>query len=459
MSAFSLLVIGDTQYLFDGGRQRPELLAETFRHVHRLVEAGAVAPVRHVVHVGDVTEHGWADEAAAATPVLRAGRELLGGVAVTVATGNHDVAHHSDDTRGPTPFGAAFGPGCALLDGRHAGAVLHGPGGYSSWRVLTLPDGGELGVLALDWRPSVEGWRWADDLLTAHAHLPTVVVSHESAHDGALTPHGARLSEALEPHPQVFLVLSGHEWPSTRVTVAGREFHTVNYQELPFGGAGAARLYEVDPARGQCQVISLCPALHRPELIGSVEARRRLALGRAEDQFAFTLPRTLGGLERPWQAAGLTLRADLHGQEAPFEFELDLPDEFVLEAQLTLPPAMPRGWQVALARLGSTPGSPEPLAALSLSSENFLGWMAFTRAGETWATSHEYQPGASVTVVLANGRRPGVWVDGDPVGRTEANLAAELLPGPWRWRLGAGEYEGRETDRFGGTVTHLRAWA
>ena len=149
MSAFSLLVIGDTQYLFDGGRQRPELLAETFRHVHRLVEAGAVAPVRHVVHVGDVTEHGWADEAAAATPVLRAGRELLGGVAVTVATGNHDVAHHSDDTRGPTPFGAAFGPGCALLDGRHAGAVLHGPGGYSSWRVLTLPDGGELGVLAL----------------------------------------------------------------------------------------------------------------------------------------------------------------------------------------------------------------------------------------------------------------------------------------------------------------------
>lgn len=131
----------------------------------------------------------------------------------------------------------------------------------------------------------------------------------------------------------------------------------------------------------------------------------------------------------------------------------------MLEAQLTLPPAMPRGWQVALARLGSTPGSPEPLAALSLSSENFLGWMAFTRAGETWATSHEYQPGASVTVVLANGRRPGVWVDGDPVGRTEANLAAELLPGPWRWRLGAGEYEGRETDRFGGTVTRLRAWA
>ena len=73
------------------------------------------------------------------------------------------------------------------------------------------------------------------------------------------------------------------------------------------------------------------------------------------------------------------------------------------------------------------------------------------------ATSPATAP--AVTVVLANGRRPGVWVDGDPVGRTEANLAAELLPGPWRWRLGAGEYEGRETDRFGGTVTRLRAWA
>lgn len=459
MGPFSLLVIGDTQYLFDGGRRRPDLLLETFRHVAGLVTDGTVAPLRHVIHVGDVTEHGWADEAAAAHAALEAGGTMLGGVAMTIATGNHDVAHHSDDSRGPTPFSAAFGPGSALLRGTGATVVEHGPGGYSSWRVVDDRDGVRLGVLALDWRPSEDGWRWAEDVLAAHRDLPTVLVSHEIALDGALTAHGDQVHQVLADHPQVFLVLGGHEWPSTRVSTPEREYHAVNYQELPFGGAGAARIYEFEPEHGVCQVISLCPAARLPELTRSVAARRRLALSRPEDQFAFPLPTTLGGRTTPWQSEGLKSVADI-ASDGLIEFDLELPETFVLEVQAVLPPIKQQEWQVLLARLGPAPShSPEPLAAVSLSSENFLGWMAFTHAGETWATSHEHAPGAAVTVVVANGRHAGVWVDGDPVGRVDASLGEPLAAGPWRWRLGAGEYDRRETDPFHGTITRFRAWA
>ncbi len=455
---FSLLVIGDTQYLFDGDRRRPDLLAETFRHVRDLLDAEAIAPLQHVIHVGDVTEHGWQPEVAEAHAVLAAGRDLLGGLGLTIATGNHDVAHHSDDSRGTTAFVAAFGSGCELLTGRHAPAVEHGPGGYSSWRVVATP-GGELGVLALDWRPSPAGWDWAAAKLAAHPDLPTVVVSHEIACDSALTEHGRKVQALLAAHPQAFLVLGGHHWPATRVTTPEREYHAINYQELPFGGAGAARIYEFDPARGSCQVISVCPSAHLPEVFASVAARRSLALSRPADQFAFPLPPSLGGRDDPWQAAGLELVLDL-APAGSDELELPLPGHFVLEVQATLPPAMQAEWQVLLCRLGQAPGgSPEPLAALSLSSENFVGWLAFTTDGETSVTSHEYQPGANVTILVANGPQAGVWVDGDPVGRVDANLGGILVPGPWRWRVGSGEYENRPADPFRGRVTRVRAWA
>ncbi|NHB83778.1 hypothetical protein G7085_01160 [Tessaracoccus sp. HDW20] len=110
MKPFSILVIGDTQYLFDGARKRPGFLLDTFRHASALAGTGAVAPIRHVIHVGDVTEHGWADEAEAAESVLQAGAALLRGTGMTIATGNHDIAQYSDDTRGETDFSRVFGP-------------------------------------------------------------------------------------------------------------------------------------------------------------------------------------------------------------------------------------------------------------------------------------------------------------------------------------------------------------
>lgn len=458
-AGFSLLVLGDTQYLFDGGRNRPDLLAETFSEVVRLQTSGAISPVRHVIHVGDVTEHGWAEECERAFAALAGGREALGGVAMTIATGNHDVAGGSRDDRGGTPFSAAFGPGSALLQGTHlASAVDHGPGGYSSWRRVTLPEGSELGILALDWDPTDAGWDWAAETLSANTSVPTVVVCHDVAHDAALTARGLRLDELLFAHPLAFLVLGGHHWPSTRVTTPGREYHAINHQELPFGGAGTARIYDFDPSTGSCQAITFSAALRHPDVLRSVAARRRLALARPEDQFAFPLHPSLGGRHGvPWQARNQALVADHRG---PGEFECALPGDFTIEVTATLPERFHDSWQVLLARLGDAPdGSPEPLAALSLSTENFVGWMAYVEGDETWATSHEYAPGTTLRIVVSNLDGGGLWVDGDPVGRRDGNLGRPLAPGPWRWRVGAGEYAREHADPFAGTITRVRAWS
>lgn len=514
MARAAILVIGDTQYLFDGRRMRADLLAQTFNRARDLAEQCQAGPILHVIHVGDVTEHGDRAECEAAVEVMAAGCRLLG-VGATVVSGNHDIDQRSDDSRGPTPFLSAFGAQGALAHALEAQAVadgdtsVPGPGGYSSWQVLKVPSSGsragrdgerlELGVLGLDWRPGAPTLAWAEDLLRTHRDLPTILVTHDVAGHrrtrqgapcgpGELTEHGRRLHQMLADHDQVFLVLGGHEWPSTRVVDAvGRETHAVNYQDLPHGGAGAARLYCLDTDRGECEVISFAPAGHDETLVRSVVARRRLALARPEDQFRFTLPPALGGGSTPWQARGLELLLDLDRPSNPAgaredeaqEVDLPLTGRYVIELQAVLPASMPKGWQVLLSRLAhqapAPDGSPEPLAALSLSTENFVGWQAYLDGGpegedapgwtETWQTSHELEVGSQVRIVVAGGAGDpqeatscGLWIDGDRVGRSDGQEIHPLLPGPWRWRVGAGEYGGCPTDRFGGRITALRVW-
>lgn len=467
---FSLVVVPDSQYLFDGDRRRPELLELTFEHLAMLQRMQLLAPVRHVIHVGDVTEHGSRAECETAGSVLADCLDRLGVETMTVVAGNHDVEHHSDETRGDTAFKAVFGPDTPGPWARPASEVRYSPHGYCSWRVLSVPGGASLAVLAMDWRPSKSGWSWARDLLERHRGVPTIVVTHDIAHAGALTRHGERVEELLRPYPDVFLVLGGHEWPSTRVVSGEREYHAVNYQELPAGGAGAVRVYQFEPDHGHCDVISLCPALQVTPMLHSVTARRRLALSREEDQFRFQLPATLGGgLDRPWQSVGLSLVADIV-PDGVTQFDATLPERFTIELSCRLPALFPDRWQVLLARAGAAPdGSPEPLAALSLSTENFIGWMAFVteqgeeasdrgRAVETWATSHECPAGTETIIVVSNGAHPGVWVDGDQVDRVDRSLGGSLVPGPWRWRVGEGIYAGEPADPFTGTVTRVRFW-
>jgi hypothetical protein len=70
------------------------------------------------------------------------------------------------------------------------------PGGYNSYHVFTAGDHEWL-VLAMDWRVSDTGLRWAQTVVNDHPHLPVILTTHDlawadDAGHAQLSDHGQR---------------------------------------------------------------------------------------------------------------------------------------------------------------------------------------------------------------------------------------------------------------------------
>jgi hypothetical protein len=257
---FAVAVLPDTQYLFDADSADPAPLRETFRY---LLEQRAEANIVFMTHLGDVTEHGAADEIALAGDCFR---KLDGQLPYSVLAGNHDVNSGSDDQRGATAYLKAFGPQRFAGMPTFVGASTDG---YNSAHVLPAA-GRQWLVLALDWRISDAGLAWARQIIAAHPTLPTIVTTHDLAYADAagaatLSSNGQRMWDRLiRDHDQVFLTLNGHYWPPGRTTLrnaAGHDVHVhiTNYQDRYYGGAAMIRLYTFDLARGVIDVETFSP--------------------------------------------------------------------------------------------------------------------------------------------------------------------------------------------------------
>ena len=270
---FAIAVLPDTQYLFDEDSSDPAPLKETFRY---LVAHRGDANVAFLAHLGDVTEHGSDHEIGLASASFRALDRRL---PYSVLAGNHDVRSSTDDQRGDTAYLRAFGPHRFAATPTFGGAS---PDGYNSYHVLAA-GGRRWLVLALDWRASEQGLRWAQGVLDAHPTLPAVLTTHDLAFaDDAgtafLSAHGQRLwDRIIRRNDQIFLTLNGHYWPPGRTTLtndAGNAVHVhiANYQDRYYGGAGMIRLYSFDLVRNVIDVETFSPwFLAR-------EPRRRTAL-------------------------------------------------------------------------------------------------------------------------------------------------------------------------------------
>ncbi|WP_392969996.1 LamG-like jellyroll fold domain-containing protein [Streptomyces sp. LN245] len=257
---FALAVLPDTQYLFDADSADPEPLRETFRY---LVAERAEANIAFMTHLGDVTEHGTEDEIGRAADTFRT---LHGKVPYSVLAGNHDIPSSTDDQRGDTAYLAAFGPERYASMPTFRGAS---PDGYNSYHVLRAA-GREWLVLALDWRVSDKGLRWAQGVMDAHPTLPAVLTTHDIAwsdDDGKaqLSDNGKRLWDRLvRGNDQIFLALGGHYWPPGRTVLTNDDdndvhVHITNYQDRYYGGAGMIRTYSFDLARGVIDVETFAP--------------------------------------------------------------------------------------------------------------------------------------------------------------------------------------------------------
>ena len=257
---FTIAVLPDTQYLFDADSADPAPLNETFRY---LLEQRGETNIAFMTHLGDITEHGTADEISLAGDCFR---RLDGRLPYSVLAGNHDVRSGTDDSRGDTPYRQEFGPHRFAGSPTFLGAS---PDGYNSAHLLTAA-GQQWLVLALDWRISDAGLRWAQQTITGHAGVPVIVTTHDLAYaDNAgtavLSANGQRLwNRLIRDNDQVFLTLNGHYWPPGRATLpnaAGHDVHVhvTNYQDRYYGGAAMIRLYTFDLARSVIDVETFSP--------------------------------------------------------------------------------------------------------------------------------------------------------------------------------------------------------
>ena len=254
---FTLAVMPDTQYLFDGPSIDKAPIEASLRY---LLEHGKDENIVFLSHLGDLTENGAQAEVTAISEAF--GLLDRRGVGYSVLAGNHDVKSSTDDQRGPTPYLDAFGPRRFKDRPTFGGAS---PDGYNTFHLFRA-GGRQWLVLALDWRLSAKGYAWAEDVLAKHPETPVILTTHELVvEDDTLSDHGQQLWDRLiEDHDQIFLALGGHYWPAGRATrrnATGNDvhLHLTNYQNRYFGGAAMIRLYHFDLDRNVIDVETVSP--------------------------------------------------------------------------------------------------------------------------------------------------------------------------------------------------------
>ncbi|GIF18467.1 hypothetical protein BJ973_008575 [Actinoplanes tereljensis] len=258
---FTLVVMPDTQYLFDEDRGDSRPLDASLRWI---LERAGDENIAFLSHLGDLTQNGLAEEFAAIgkafTVLDRAG------AGYSVLAGNHDITSNTTDQRGNSPYLRTFGPARFKRAKTYGGSS---PDGYNSYHLFSA-GGRQWLVLALDWRPSTAGLAWAQSVLDKHAALPVIVTTHELAFaddSGAahLSDFGRQLwDQFIARNDQIFLTLNGHFWPPGRTVLkndAGHDVHVhiANYQDRYYGGGAMIRLYRFDLARGCVDVETISP--------------------------------------------------------------------------------------------------------------------------------------------------------------------------------------------------------
>ncbi|WP_433256380.1 LamG-like jellyroll fold domain-containing protein [Streptosporangium sp. CA-135522] len=259
---FTLVVMPDTQYLFDDQSINPEPVEAAFQYIlnHRREEN-----IVFMAHLGDLTQNGLKHEF---DPIGKTFQLLdRRGLPYSVLAGNHDIDSSTDDQRGRTPYLDAFGPHRFRKSRTFGGAT---PDGYNTYHVFRAA-GREWLVLALDWRPSAASIAWAQDVIRRNPKLPVILTTHELIYtdtygdEGQFSEFGARLwDELIAGNDQIFLALNGHYWPPARTTrknTAGHDVHVhiTNYQNRYYGGAAMIRLYRFDLARNAIDVETFSP--------------------------------------------------------------------------------------------------------------------------------------------------------------------------------------------------------
>ncbi len=262
---FTLVVMPDTQYMYDGVAIHPEPVDASLAYILKEQKDQNMV---FLAHLGDLTQNGADNEEAAVSKSF----EVLdqAGAAYSVLAGNHDVTPAGgDDQRGHIPYLDYFGPSRFKSSPSYQGSS---PDGYNSYHIFTAA-GRQWLVLALDWRLSDKGVAWTKQVISQHPSLPVIMTTHEIVdcdflgEEGYLSAYGQQMwDELINDNDQIFLTLNGHYWPPGRLVkqnAAGHDvqMHITNYQNRYYGGAAMIRLYHFDLNRNVIDVETVSPFL------------------------------------------------------------------------------------------------------------------------------------------------------------------------------------------------------
>ncbi|GAB4094618.1 hypothetical protein GCM10028787_00930 [Brachybacterium horti] len=236
---FSLMHITDTQYLSQGATQKAtaaerEEWASAYEDSYRWVaEHGEEHKLAYVAHTGDIIEDwntGATDRGKAEEEMQFASdtQKILEdtGVPHSVLPGNHDNLGGGDtgtDSLYNQYFGAERYEALAQQDSwKEAGAEYHPwkEGDNDNSYTLFSAGGQDFIALSLGYIVTDEEAAWASDVLDQYAGRDAILLTHAynkpssepDGRGGTFSQDGQIIREQiLEKHPNVALVLSGHE--------------------------------------------------------------------------------------------------------------------------------------------------------------------------------------------------------------------------------------------------------
>jgi hypothetical protein len=286
-SRFTLAVLPDTQ-------NYSEFFPDTYlSQTQWLVNNRKERNIRFVSHVGDVVNNGdnrreW-QNSQRAMDVLRRDNLPFG-----VANGNHDSTPSgiSGSPFIPQNYLEFYGP--QTFKGRdwYRGASPSGLSNYQTFR----GGGREWLVMHISVDTPYTELEWAQGVLAANRHLPTMITTHRYLQDaedytagvplvssgrypgvwygieGTYDPNGiqsdAFWQDFVRRQRNVFMVQCGHfheEFRQTSTNLFGNAVHEIlaDYQDDPNGGDGWLRLMEFDTANNRINVESYSTTLNQ----------------------------------------------------------------------------------------------------------------------------------------------------------------------------------------------------
>ena len=262
---FSIVVIPDTQYLFDQDRGDSEPLKATMQWI---IDHTKEYNIVFTAQLGDIVENALPEEFAQADAVFKMLDDKK--IPYSYLAGNHDHSDSGkyDNETNDESYLNLFSPKRVSSNPSFGGASENGLNMYFTFQAA----GQDWLLFALDWQASIGTLEWAQKVIDAHPSMPVIVTTHQLVDDdgsgtgtGVVTAYGQYLwNNLISKNDQIFLTLNGHYWPparTTRMNALGHrvDMHLTNYQDRYYGGEGMMRLYQFDLVQNTIDVSTFSP--------------------------------------------------------------------------------------------------------------------------------------------------------------------------------------------------------